>query len=376
MTSLSATVAAASSAQLAASSSASAAIGATSLASSARVSHQAGSISAGLSAVATAVSSSLAASTSIPFPDFSKNPGVHLRSQKMKLPSCLGQRKIRIIENFLSHYQMDPSPPATAQIVEAYNKLRSNILLLYELRAAMLQCDYELQAARSRMELFAPDKPLPSGLVNVTKAAAEVTSRQSTDNVLPAASSSSGGHQSGVPNHAVPVGVDASVIAALKAADSKRPMPPRHSLGIAGSLAAASGSLAAAAAAAAASANQKEPTAGTTEQGASAAAATTTSTGSRTSASRPPSATNPLPTSLPGMSSTGQPLMGGGAIARGSPQRGGLETLSDSGDSFGMSPPYAVGEESQSRVSRRKRAAATEQLRAFKKLKTKDSLLD
>ncbi|KAL7056286.1 hypothetical protein AAHC03_020602 [Spirometra sp. Aus1] len=289
MTSLSATVAAASSAQLAASSSASAAIGATSLASSARVSHQAGSISAGLSAVATAVSSSLAASTSIPFPDFSKNPGVHLRSQKMKLPSCLGQRKIRIIENFLSHYQMGKSSEPALH----------NILLLYELRAAMLQCDYELQAARSRMELFAPDKPLPSGLVNVTKAAAEVTSP-----------------------------------------------------------------------------NQKEPTAGTTEQGASAAAATTTSTGSRTAASRPPSATNPLPTSLPGMSSAGQSLVGGGSIARGSPQRGGLETLSDSGDSFGMSPPYAVGEESQSRISRRKRAAATEQLRAFKKLKTKDSLLD
>ncbi|VDN16589.1 unnamed protein product [Dibothriocephalus latus] len=76
----------------------------------------------------------------------------------MKLPSSLGQRKIRIIENFLSHYQMDPSPPATAQIVDAYNKLRSNVLLLYELRGAMLQCDYELQAARSRMELFAPDK--------------------------------------------------------------------------------------------------------------------------------------------------------------------------------------------------------------------------
>ncbi len=53
---------------------------------------------------------------------------------------------------------VDPSPPATGQIVEAYNSLRGNILLLYDLRSAMLQCDYELQAARARMQLFAADR--------------------------------------------------------------------------------------------------------------------------------------------------------------------------------------------------------------------------
>ena len=42
--------------------------------------------------------------------------------------------------------QIDPSPPATKEIVEAYNNLRGNILLLYDLRGALLQCDYELQA--------------------------------------------------------------------------------------------------------------------------------------------------------------------------------------------------------------------------------------
>lgn len=369
MTSL---TAASSSAELPVSSSAGAAIGATSLASSGRCSHQAGSISAGLSAVATAVSSTLAASTSIAFPDFSKNPGVHLRSQKMKLPSSLGQRKIRIIENFLSHYQMDPSPPATTQIVEAYNKLRSNILLLYELRAAMLQCDYELQAARSRMELFAPDKPLPAGLVNVTKAAVEMTARQPSGNAAAdtnlSTSASSSAHQPGGPTHAVPVGVDASVIAALKAADSKRPMPPRHSLGIAGSLAAASGSLAAAVAAAA---NQKELPARTTEQATSEA----TPTGARAASSM----AAPFPTSHPGMVAAGQQQGPAGQTLGnlGSPPRG-LETLSDSGESFGVSPPYAsvLGGEGQVRISRRKRAVATEQMRAFKRLKTKESLLD
>ena len=42
---------------------------------------------------------------------------------------------------------------------------------------------------------------------------------------------------------AYPPGVDTSVLAALKAADSKRPAPPRHAFGHAGSLAAVGGSL-------------------------------------------------------------------------------------------------------------------------------------
>lgn len=58
----------------------------------------------------------------------------------------------------LPHLYTDPSPPATKEIVEAYNRLRSNILLLYDLRGALLQCDYELHAARARMELFAAER--------------------------------------------------------------------------------------------------------------------------------------------------------------------------------------------------------------------------
>ncbi|CDS43763.2 dna methyltransferase 1 associated protein 1 [Echinococcus multilocularis] len=45
-------------------------------------------------------------SANLAFPDLSKTPGVHLNSQGMKLPASLGQKRIRVIENFLSHYQM------------------------------------------------------------------------------------------------------------------------------------------------------------------------------------------------------------------------------------------------------------------------------
>ncbi|KAH9278486.1 hypothetical protein ECG_08667 [Echinococcus granulosus] len=48
----------------------------------------------------------LSISANLAFPDLSKTPGVHLNSQGMKLPASLGQKRIRVIENFLSHYQM------------------------------------------------------------------------------------------------------------------------------------------------------------------------------------------------------------------------------------------------------------------------------
>ncbi|VDM32631.1 unnamed protein product [Hydatigera taeniaeformis] len=253
-----------------------------------------GSLSTALAATSSAMAGTLSGCANLAFPDLSKTPGVHLNSQGMKLPASLGQKRIRVIENFLSHYQMDPSPPATKEIVEAYNRLRSNILLLYDLRGALLQCDYELHAARARMELFAAER-IPSSLANLT--------------------SNSG--KAGTSGPAPPPGVDASVLAALKAADSKRPAPPRHSFGHAGSLAAAAGTLG----------------------GLNAI---------------PPPVPSPMPS--PHTASSPSPL----------------------GDA---SPAYAFGGSQQQSTSslasqRRKRAAAAEQGRVMKKLKTKGHLLE
>ncbi|CAH8622647.1 unnamed protein product [Schistosoma rodhaini] len=117
-----------------------------------------GDICASLNSASNTANTALNTQYSINFLDVSKNPGAHLRSQKMKLPSNLGQKKTRIIENFLGHLQIDPNPPATAEIVEAYNGLRSKILLLFDLRLALLNCDFELHSARLRLETFAPNK--------------------------------------------------------------------------------------------------------------------------------------------------------------------------------------------------------------------------
>ena len=74
-------------------------------------------------------------------------------------------KRTELVDNFITYIytakfkpQIDPSPPATKEIVEAYNNLRGNILLLYDLRGALLQCDYELQAAKARLEVFAPER--------------------------------------------------------------------------------------------------------------------------------------------------------------------------------------------------------------------------
>ncbi|CAH8577995.1 unnamed protein product [Schistosoma mattheei] len=179
-----------------------------------------GDICASLNSASNTANTALNTQYSINFLDVSKNPGAHLRSQKMKLPSNLGQKKTRIIENFLGHLQIDPNPPATAEIVEAYNGLRSKILLLFDLRLALLNCDLELHSARLRLETFAPNKPLPCGLASLPNPSISESPEDSYYNLI-----------------------DPLILSALRVADSKRPILPRHSLGVAGTLAAAAGSL-------------------------------------------------------------------------------------------------------------------------------------
>ncbi|VEL09199.1 unnamed protein product [Protopolystoma xenopodis] len=129
----------------------------------------------------------------------------------------------------------DPCLPATSEIVEAYDRLRNNILLLFDLRVALLQLEYELQSAKLKMEQFAPDRVLPRSLAALSFC----------ESSLPAADAESIG-KGGV-NISATGGnedrrLDPSIVMALRSAESRRLLPPRHSFGIAGSLLAAAGS--------------------------------------------------------------------------------------------------------------------------------------
>ncbi|XP_011495755.1 PREDICTED: DNA methyltransferase 1-associated protein 1 [Ceratosolen solmsi marchali] len=97
--------------------------------------------------------------TGIKFPDF-KNSGVSLRSQRIKLPSSLGQKKLKGIEQTLSDMKLDLNPPPNEIICQQFNELRSDIVLHYELKGALITCDYELQSLRHQYEALSPGKTL------------------------------------------------------------------------------------------------------------------------------------------------------------------------------------------------------------------------
>uniref|UniRef100_A0A6I8NXN7 DNA methyltransferase 1-associated protein 1 n=2 Tax=Ornithorhynchus anatinus TaxID=9258 RepID=A0A6I8NXN7_ORNAN len=90
----------------------------------------------------------------IKFPDF-KSAGVTLRSQRMKLPSSVGQKKIKALEQMLLELGVDLSPMPTEELVQMFNELRSDLVLLYELKQACANCEYELQMLRHRHEALA-----------------------------------------------------------------------------------------------------------------------------------------------------------------------------------------------------------------------------
>jgi len=52
--------------------------------------------------------------------------------------------------------ELNPMP--TKEMVTQYNELRQDIVLLYELKLALANCQYELQTLRHRYETLATDR--------------------------------------------------------------------------------------------------------------------------------------------------------------------------------------------------------------------------
>eukprot|EP00106_Octopus_bimaculoides_P009222 XP_014776664.1 PREDICTED: DNA methyltransferase 1-associated protein 1-like [Octopus bimaculoides] len=75
----------------------------------------------------------------IKFPDY-KQSGVTLRSQRVSWRGT--ERKY--------------NPMATEEIVQHFNELRQDIVLLYELKLALANCEYELQTLRHQFESLTP----------------------------------------------------------------------------------------------------------------------------------------------------------------------------------------------------------------------------
>eukprot|EP00096_Caligus_rogercresseyi_P001389 TRINITY_DN1219_c0_g1_i1.p1 TRINITY_DN1219_c0_g1~~TRINITY_DN1219_c0_g1_i1.p1 ORF type:complete len:513 (-),score=232.03 TRINITY_DN1219_c0_g1_i1:583-2121(-) len=104
---------------------------------------------------------SLDAIAGIKFPEISssKGPSIYLRSHRMKLPPSVGQKKTKAIETMLSEIPgLENSPMATEDLSTAFNDLRSDMVLLYELKNALALCESELSSIRAQYEALAPHK--------------------------------------------------------------------------------------------------------------------------------------------------------------------------------------------------------------------------
>ncbi|XP_005103965.1 DNA methyltransferase 1-associated protein 1 [Aplysia californica] len=93
----------------------------------------------------------------IKFADF-KASGTSLRSQRMKLPATVGQKKSKAIEQVLEELGLEFNPMPTEEIVSGFNSLRQDIVLLYELKLAMSTCEYELQTLKHRHDQLGSNK--------------------------------------------------------------------------------------------------------------------------------------------------------------------------------------------------------------------------
>ncbi|KAK6026669.1 Myb-like DNA-binding domain protein [Ostertagia ostertagi] len=88
--------------------------------------------------------------SAIRFSEF-KSAGPHLRSQEMKLPTNIGQKKLKNIETVLNKCQLEYNPVGTELVVAAYNEFRSNVVALQELKTMLQTTEFELESMRSRM---------------------------------------------------------------------------------------------------------------------------------------------------------------------------------------------------------------------------------
>ena len=89
-----------------------------------------------------------------------KTSGVSLRSARMKLPTSLGMKKSKAIENMCGELGLESGPPCTEEILTEFNELRSEMVLLYELKNALTNSEFELSSLQHQYEALVPGKSL------------------------------------------------------------------------------------------------------------------------------------------------------------------------------------------------------------------------
>ncbi|CAG9838479.1 unnamed protein product [Diabrotica balteata] len=121
-------------------------------------------------------------SAGIKFPDY-KNSGVSLRSQRMKLPANVGQKKSKGVEQILQDMGLELNPTPSEDICQHFNELRSDMVLLMEIKGALATCEYELQSLRHQYEALNPGKTLaiPPQLSSNSEVEAKISTSEIID---------------------------------------------------------------------------------------------------------------------------------------------------------------------------------------------------
>lgn len=92
----------------------------------------------------------------IKFPDF-KTSGTSLRSQRLKLPTSLGTKKMKALEQMIQELGLDQFPMPTESICQNFNELRSDLLLLYEIKVNLANTEFEIQSIKNQLQAVKPE---------------------------------------------------------------------------------------------------------------------------------------------------------------------------------------------------------------------------
>ena len=103
----------------------------------------------------------------IKFPEL--KPGVSLRSKIMILPASGRKRRTEIIETAIKEFGISTHPIPTEEVTMRFNKLRSDILKLHDVRQAFQHTECELVALIKKFNETCPGTPLPKGVESIGK---------------------------------------------------------------------------------------------------------------------------------------------------------------------------------------------------------------
>lgn len=101
----------------------------------------------------------------IKFPEL--KPGVSLRSKIMILPASGRKRRTEIIETAIKEFGISTHPIPTEEVTTRFNKLRSDILKLHDVRQAFQHTECELVALIKKFNETCPGSSLPKGVESI-----------------------------------------------------------------------------------------------------------------------------------------------------------------------------------------------------------------